>query len=76
MFAGIQYDACSWDIKFLAQRYISSDSDPNNPSTVTGPLDNAYMVKFELKGLGGMGTSGFSDRLSMISGYSEDSGFN
>ncbi|WP_119342725.1 LPS-assembly protein LptD [Facilibium subflavum] len=76
MFAGIQYDACSWAIRFLAQRYVDSSSDPNNPSTITGPLNNAYIIQFELKGLGGSSASSLGQRLDMINGYTPDSGFN
>ncbi len=75
MFAGIQYDACTWAIRFLAQRYVNSSSDPNNPSQVTGPLTNAFIFQFELKGLGGSSESSLSQRLSMINGYNANSSF-
>lgn len=76
MFAGIQYDACSWAVRFLAQRYVNSSSDPNNPTNITGPLTNAFIVQFELKGLGGSSESSLDERLSMIPGYTPNSGFN
>lgn len=69
MFAGLQYDACSWAVRFLAQRYVSNSSDPNQPTEVTGPLNNAYVIQFELKGLGGSSTSSLNERLGMISGF-------
>ena len=75
MFAGVQYDACTWAIRLLAQRYVNSSSDPNNPSEVTGPLSNAFIFQFELKGLGGSSESSLASRLGMISGYSEGSSF-
>ncbi|WP_116963170.1 LPS-assembly protein LptD [Fastidiosibacter lacustris] len=76
MFAGIQYDACSWAIRFLAQRYVNSSSDPNNPSQITGPLTNAFIIQFELKGLGGTSESSLDQRLTMIPGYTPKAGFN
>ena len=76
MFAGIQYDACSWAVRFLAQRYVNSSSNPNDPNNITGPLTNAFIVQFELKGLGGSSQSSLDERLSMIPGYTPNGGFN
>ena len=53
IFADIKYDTCSWSVKFLARRYISHIGDPNHPIKITGPLENTFTIKFELKGLGG-----------------------
>ena len=75
MFAGVQYDACSWAIRFLAQRYVGSSSDPNNPNNISGPLNNAFIVQFELKGLGGSSASSLDERLEMISGYNSQTNF-
>ena len=76
MFAAIQYDSCSWAIRLLAQRHISASSDPNTPSKISGPLNNTYMVQFELKGLGGTTRTSLDRNLAMINGYSDKSRFN
>ena len=76
MFAGVQYDSCSWAIRLLAQRHINASSDPNSPATISGPLNNTYVIQFELKGLGGTTRVSLNKNLAMINGYSENSRFN
>lgn len=77
MFAGVEYNDCSWAIRFLAQRSVDSSSDPNQPSEITGPLNNSFMVQLELKGLGGSSSGSIQERMQMISGYNPmTSGFN
>jgi hypothetical protein len=63
-------------VRFLAQRYVNSSSNPNDPNNITGPLTNAFIVQFELKGLGGSSQSSLDERLSMIPGYTPNGGFN
>ncbi|AIT09158.1 LPS biosynthesis protein [Candidatus Francisella endociliophora] len=69
VFAGLQYNAKSWALRFLWQKSAYTNQDPNNPQEL-GPLRDTYMLEFELKGIGGMGnTSGISERLTQINGY-------
>jgi len=68
-FGGLQYDSCCWAIRFLAYRYISN-SDPNEPQNLEGPIDTAYMVQFELKGLGSTSSSQLNSLVASIPGYS------
>ena len=67
-FGGLQYDSCCWAIRFLAYRYISN-SDPNEPQNLNGPTDTAYMVQFELKGLGSTSSSQLNSLVATIPGY-------
>lgn len=68
-FGGLQYDSCCWAIRFLAYRYISN-SNPNEPQDLDGPIDTAYMVQFELKGLGSTSSSQLNSLVATIPGYS------
>ena len=77
MFAGLQYEACSWAVRFLVQRYVNSPSDSNTPIQIIGsPLTKAFVVQFELKGLGGSSERSLLKRLTMIPGYTPNGGFN
>lgn len=67
-FGGFEYDSCCWRVRFILQRYITN-SDPNTPYEITGPLSTSYMVQFELKGLGSTDSSQIQSLLAAIPGY-------
>ncbi len=73
MYAGLQYDTCSWALRFLAQRYVAIQNNNNNPTNISGPYTNAFVLQIQLKGLGGIGSGDLSSPLNLIPGYrSED----
>ncbi|RMF14361.1 MAG: LPS-assembly protein LptD [Gammaproteobacteria bacterium] len=48
--AGLEYTDCCWRLQLVYQRYLKDSSD-----TVNSELDNAVLLRIELRGLGGMG---------------------
>ncbi|AJC49384.1 LPS-assembly protein LptD [Allofrancisella guangzhouensis] len=68
-FVGLQYNDKSWAVRALWQKSAYTNSDPNDPQKL-GNLVNSYMLEFELKGLGSVGSSSnIASRLSQINGY-------
>lgn len=60
-FAGIEYRACCWRLRFVARRYVR---------TRTGATDDSFLLQLELNGLSnvGVGADAFLER--SIQGYS------
>jgi LPS-assembly protein len=76
MFAGISYDSCCWVSSFGFRRFRDSIDEPNNPNGYSGRLNTSFMVQFELKGLGSLSSTQFSDMTSKVPGYKPyESGF-
>ncbi|MED7820371.1 MULTISPECIES: LPS-assembly protein LptD [unclassified Francisella] len=72
-FVGVQYNAKSWDVRFLWEDSAYTNVDPNDPATLS-PLTSTYILQFELKGIGGAGESdNLASRLNQINGYQEKS---
>ncbi len=68
-FVGFQYNDKSWAVRALMQASAYTNQNPNDP-LMLGPLNNSYILQFELKGIGGSGdNSDLSSRLSQITGY-------
>lgn len=62
---GLQYDSCCWAVRFVAGRAFVN-LNPNN----TPQYNTEFFVQFALKGLGNVGSSDPSQRLSSsIMGY-------
>jgi LPS-assembly protein len=68
MFAGLQYDECSWAVRFIYQRFISS-LNTNNPTTLSGNFGNSFIFSFVLKGLGGTSQGSIEGLMETIPGY-------
>lgn len=60
-FAGLEYRACCWRLRFVARRYVSNRD---------GDVDTSFMLQLELNGLAsvGVGADAFLER--SIRGYS------
>lgn len=67
-FAGFEYGACCWRIRFGARRYISRR--PLTPqSTEAGPQDTAAWLQLELTGLASVGSASDTFLIDEIRGY-------
>ncbi|WP_369601015.1 LPS-assembly protein LptD [Hahella sp. SMD15-11] len=55
--AGMEYTDCCWRVQLVYQRYLKDSSD-----TSASELDSAVLIRFELRGLGGLGDR-FSEAL-------------
>ncbi|WP_426414701.1 LPS-assembly protein LptD [Aestuariirhabdus sp. LZHN29] len=63
--AGTEYDSCCYKVRFLVRQYLNGSSDDiENADT-----ENAFVLQFVLKGLGGFGTN--TQALYGIKGYKE-----
>jgi LPS-assembly protein len=56
--AGLEYTSCCWRVQVLGQRYLTDDGD----------IDNGFLFRFQLRGLGGFGVSD-AKMDSLIPGY-------
>jgi LPS-assembly protein len=63
-FAGVEYEACCWRLRFVASRYLSNR---------TGEQSTSVAVQLELKGLSSVGTTSDTFLERGIRGYSRDS---
>ncbi len=75
-FGGIQYSSCCWALRLMAYKYVTN-SNPNTPNVMTGPMTTAFMLQFLLKGLGNISASGqaATQLLATIPGYNGQLGF-
>ncbi len=55
-FAGFEYGACCWRVRFRLRRYISRRPETTD-STSAGPQDTAAWLQLELTGLVGVGSA-------------------
>jgi LPS-assembly protein len=62
-FAGVEYEACCWRLRFVASRYLSNR---------TGEQSTSVAVQLELKGLSSVGTTSDTFLERGIRGYSRD----
>ena len=62
-FAGLEYEACCWRLRVVANRYVSNR---------TGSLDTSVALQLELKGLSSVGTTSNAFLERGIRGYSRD----
>jgi LPS-assembly protein len=62
-FAGVEYEACCWRLRVVANRYVSNR---------TGQLDSSVSLQLELKGLSSVGTTSATFLERGIRGYSRD----
>jgi LPS-assembly protein len=61
LLGGVEYDACCWALRVLAQQYRDQPQSPAH---------NAIVVQLELKGLTSLGTGNVTEQLtSLIPGY-------
>lgn len=59
-FAGVEYDSCCWRVRLIGRQLLTDiDNDP----------ENAILVQFQLKGLGGWGEASDQFLEDNISGY-------
>ena len=71
-FAGFEYGACCWRVRFGLRRYISRRPliTAGVESTETGPQDTAAWLQLELTGLAGVGSATDTFLIDEIRGYS------
>lgn len=69
-YGGLQYDSCCWSISLITQRsYIGSTV---NAGGLSNDFNTSYLVQFQLKGLGFVGTGNTNALLqSTIPGYGQ-----
>lgn len=58
--AGLEYTSCCWRVQLLGQRYLTDEGD----------IENGFLFRFQLRGLGGFGVSD-SKMDSLIPGYQQ-----
>ena len=70
-FAGFEYGACCWRVRFGLRRYISRRPliTAGVESTETGPQDTAAWLQLELTGLAGVGSATDTFLIDEIRGY-------
>ncbi len=68
VFEGLEYSGCCWAMRFIFQRYVT-DTNPNTPNIISGPMTSAFVVQFELKGLGSTDSSQVDSIESSIPGF-------
>jgi LPS-assembly protein len=57
--AGIEYESCCWRVQLFNRSYLTSSEQ----------VDHSFLLKFELKGLGGIDSGGSAGTL--IDGYEQ-----
>jgi LPS-assembly protein len=67
-FAGFEYGACCWRVRFGLRRYISMRPETLS-STSAGPQDTAAWLQLELTGLAGVGSASDAFLIDEIRGY-------
>ena len=67
-FAGFEYGACCWRVRFGARRYISR-RPLTAESTEAGPQDTAAWLQLELTGLASVGSASDTFLIDEIRGY-------
>jgi LPS-assembly protein len=67
-FAGFEYGACCWRVRFGLRHYISR-RPLSTESTATGPQDTAAWLQLELTGLAGVGSATDTFLIDEIRGY-------
>ncbi len=65
---GIEYQSCCWLTRVVWQRALEPSTE-NGVTTTTA--DNAFLLEFQLKGLGGLGSKASSQLRESIHGYDE-----
>lgn len=60
-FAGLEYRACCWRLRFVTRRYLRNRS---------GDIDTSYLLQLELNGLSSVGTAADTFLERSIQGYS------
>jgi LPS-assembly protein len=60
---GIEYESCCWGVRLVGRRFIR---------TSQGSYDNAIMLEFELKGLGGLGRGTTTYLKRNVPGYTNE----
>jgi LPS-assembly protein len=67
-FAGFEYGACCWRVRFGLRRYISR-RPATTDSTAAGPQDTAAWLQLELTGLASVGSASDTFLIDEIRGY-------
>ena len=67
-FAGFEYGACCWRVRFGLRRYISRRPETTE-STSAGPQDTAAWLQLQLTGLAGVGSATDAFLTDEIRGY-------
>ena len=67
-FAGFEYGACCWRVRFGLRRYISRRPETTD-STSAGPQDTAAWLQLQLTGLAGVGSATDAFLTDEIRGY-------
>ena len=67
-FAGFEYGACCWKVRFGGRRYISRRPF-NTETTAIGPQDTALWLQLELTGLASVGSASDTFLTNEIRGY-------
>lgn len=71
-FAGLQYDACCWAIRFIYQRQFVAISPSSTVGNVINQFNNVYYIQLQLKGLYGVNDNSATNLLqSYIPGYKD-----
>ena len=65
---GVEYENCCWLTRFVYQQALEPENDSASNTIVTR-TNSAYLVEFQLKGLGGLGTAVTSVLQESIFGY-------
>ncbi|GAB3375703.1 LPS-assembly protein LptD [Spongiibacter taiwanensis] len=71
---GAEYQNCCWLVRMVYQQALEPDDvlGSNSPTTGRTERDSAFLVEFQLKGLGGLGTAVTSALEESIFGYQSD----
>ena len=65
---GVEYENCCWLTRFVYQQALEPENDSAS-NTIDTRTNSAYLVEFQLKGLGGLGTAVTSVLQESIFGY-------
>jgi len=68
-FAGFEYRACCWRVRFGARRFISRRPPAGSSTATTGSQDTGIWLQLELKGLASVGSASDSFLTEEIRGY-------
>lgn len=68
MMAGFEYSPCSWAVRLLWNQYLNNNN-VNDPNNLDGSKTSSFVVQFQLKGLGNLGSSKIQYLAAEIPGY-------
>lgn len=69
--AGIRYEDCCWAVSLLYQRSLKDETIDTTSGDVVVEHDNAFVLEFQLKGLGNLGNQAWDMLRENILGYED-----